>query len=111
MNLARAAALISLVFAASEAAPDSHLHLRISEGEDKMYNRYVAEWGQCQYIDKAYSCQAGLICAVQNQYYGQCVKAVADKWGQCGGKNWQGSCVSGSTCVYQNDYYSQCVPK
>jgi hypothetical protein len=107
--LSTIALLVSaLLLQPSDAETESHIHLRVATGGASQQK--AAEWQQCKWIDKTASCDSGLTCVVQNDYYGQCIKKQADLWGQCGGYGWTGTCVSGATCQKKDDYYSQCVP-
>ncbi|DAZ93290.1 TPA: hypothetical protein N0F65_012456 [Lagenidium giganteum] len=72
----------------------------------------VPVWGQCKWEGKpALKCEDGLMCAVQSEYYGQCVSKEAELWGQCNGKNWPeaAKCKKGM-CAFVNGWYSQCKP-
>ncbi|DAZ93291.1 TPA: hypothetical protein N0F65_012457 [Lagenidium giganteum] len=69
-------------------------------------------WGQCKWEGQPpVDCEVGLMCVVQNDYYGQCLAMEAGLWEQCGGKDWPqpGQCREG-TCTFVNEYYSQCMP-
>jgi hypothetical protein len=98
----------ALLLQPSDAETESHVHMRVTTSGASLQK--AAEWQQCKWIDKTASCDSGLTCVVQNDYYGQCIKSVANLWGQCGGYGWTGSCVSGAACQKKDDYYSQCVP-
>lgn len=107
----RIIALFSLLLITASATPNAQPRLRDAGEREKLNGKYVPEWGQCQFVGRAYLCDKGLYCAVRNDYYGQCVKAVADPWNQCAGQTWKVSCTKDCDCVYKNPYYSQCVPK
>ncbi|DAZ97227.1 TPA: hypothetical protein N0F65_010390 [Lagenidium giganteum] len=95
----------AIVLAAVAVATASATHVRLHHADKK-----VPVWGQCKREGKAAEeCEDGLMCAVQSEYYGQCVSKEANEWGQCNGKNWPqaAKCKTGS-CVYINEWYSQC---
>ncbi|KAG6579746.1 Cell surface glycoprotein 1 [Phytophthora cinnamomi] len=96
------------------AVDDFLLFARASSHDDKRGQGAVAPGrgrvGQCKWIDKQEECEYGLECVVSNDWYGQCLKSVADTWGQCGGYGWTLPCKAGDKCEKKDDWYSQCIP-
>ncbi|KAE9004848.1 hypothetical protein PR003_g18680 [Phytophthora rubi] len=111
MKTFAASAVIAMTLAVTTAGSDSRIHLRMMTSEiEELSPPVVGEWGQCKWIDKQEECEYGLECVVSNDWYGQCLKSVADTWGQCGGDGWTLPCKAGNKCEKKDDWYSQCVP-
>ena len=84
--------------------------------EEDMGNT-TARYGQCggALHTGPTECDIGLVCAVKNKYYSQCVDDGIDagvaEYLQCDGEGYKEplECDTGLTCAVINEFYSQCV--
>jgi hypothetical protein len=66
-------------------------------------------WEQCRSENGTeVTCETGLVCVPDVEYFGLCYTEVVEAAGQCGGLGWNVSCVNGTTCERQNEGWATC---